>query len=345
MYDVREIVEIINREGRQGPKDLKSDEVYSWVTRVKDISYDDYLNILKDNAIEDKDREINRDAYFIVKNGKYEFFKTKEQEIRKYCCYVVKHNPNITSAEVIEKVKLLYNKYTPIDLMEQKNLDSKQPIIHQTMRNIMVSNYTRRPNNILFYKSETSPFTFTLKPDGEILADELEIVLENKKLEYLSENNPESITDQIVNGYTPEELEYLKNKNQNFNYSDVKDKGKSISQRVPTDERIKLTRFQQTEYRCESDESHITFSTEKHPNFLEGHHHIPLSAQRVFPNINLDCIENMVALCPNCHKKIHYATDYEKYEMFSMITQKRIIDLNSMGFSENELQEIFKNFY
>ena len=29
--DVKKIIEIINKEGRQGPKDLKSEEVYNWV--------------------------------------------------------------------------------------------------------------------------------------------------------------------------------------------------------------------------------------------------------------------------------------------------------------------------
>jgi len=39
---LKKIIEIINRKGRQGPKDLKSSEVYSWAKQSIDISYDDY---------------------------------------------------------------------------------------------------------------------------------------------------------------------------------------------------------------------------------------------------------------------------------------------------------------
>ena len=37
--DVKKIIEIINKEGRQGPKDLKSEEVYNWVKKQLNISY------------------------------------------------------------------------------------------------------------------------------------------------------------------------------------------------------------------------------------------------------------------------------------------------------------------
>lgn len=345
VHEVRKIVEVINKEGRQGPKDLKSKEVYNWVTEHIDITYEDYLNILKNNAIKDEDRDKNRDAFFTIEHGKYRFFKTRESEIRKYCCYVVKYNPHITSSEVINKVRLLYNEYTTIDLMEQKNLESKQDVINQTIRNIMVSNYDRRANYILFERSNNKPFTYTLKPDGLILANELEEFLENKKLEYLSEINPESISCENINSYSEEELSKINNQNKKFNYSDIKDKGITISQRVPTDERIKLTRFVQTSYTCEADASHITFATSRFPNFLEGHHLIPLSAQRTFPDVKLDCIQNMVSLCPNCHKKIHYAEEHVKLELFNQIIENRKSDFEEIGFTIDDLQEIFKNFY
>ena len=41
MTNVTKIIEVINANGRQGPKDLKSREVYNWVKRDLDISYED----------------------------------------------------------------------------------------------------------------------------------------------------------------------------------------------------------------------------------------------------------------------------------------------------------------
>ena len=51
MISVTKIIEVINANGRQGPKDLKSREVYNWVKRDIDISYEDYLSVLQANAI------------------------------------------------------------------------------------------------------------------------------------------------------------------------------------------------------------------------------------------------------------------------------------------------------
>ena len=40
--------------------------------------------------------------------------------------------------------------------------------------------------------------------------------------------------------------------------------------------------------------------------YVEGHHLIPLSCQKSF-NYSLDVEENVVALCPMCHSKLHHA--------------------------------------
>ena len=71
--DVKKIIEIINKEGRQGPKDLKSEEVYNWVKKQLNISYNDYKKILESNAIDDSKRNENRNAFFVIdKHGEYQ---------------------------------------------------------------------------------------------------------------------------------------------------------------------------------------------------------------------------------------------------------------------------------
>lgn len=349
--DIKKLVEIINKEGRQGPKDLKSREVYNWVSSKIRISYEEYMRLLEDNAIPEKDRLTNRSAFFVIEeSGKYKLFKSKEDEIRKYICYIVRENPNISSSEAIRKFKYLYKDYTIIDLMDQKNLSSEQDIIDQTIRNIMVSNYFKKKNNILFNRSETKPYRYTLKEEGLRLSAEVdEILARYKMIESMQEEETDSL-DSIniskgIGYYTDKELAEIHEKNKNYNFYDAYDSSKYHKGRVPTDPKIKTTRFRQMNYRCEVNAEHITFPTKIYPNYLEGHHLVAISAQRNFSSINLDCIENMVSLCPNCHCQIHYGTRDAKLETFNNIVKKRKKDLESIGFTEEILKVVFDTYY
>jgi 5-methylcytosine-specific restriction protein A len=61
------------------------------------------------------------------------------------------------------------------------------------------------------------------------------------------------------------------------------------------------------EFRCRVDSKHITFVS-NHKNYVEGHHLIPMFQQKNY-SFNLDNIDNIVSLCPTCHREIHYADD------------------------------------
>lgn len=59
---------------------------------------------------------------------------------------------------------------------------------------------------------------------------------------------------------------------------------------------------------CQVDNSHVTFPAKKNKkNFVEAHHLIPMKYQgdERFQS-SLDVPENIVSLCPNCHKAVHY---------------------------------------
>lgn len=61
-------------------------------------------------------------------------------------------------------------------------------------------------------------------------------------------------------------------------------------------------------YQCEYDNNHITFNRANGTNYTEAHHLIPvcLGAQ------STNNIANIVSLCPNCHRWIHYGQNKEK---------------------------------
>lgn len=103
-------------------------------------------------------------------------------------------------------------------------------------------------------------------------------------------------------------------------------------------------------YKCELDASHITFNTKestvsKEHAFMETHHLIPMKAQGDYPTINLDRIENLICLCPNCHSKIHYGMEKDKMNAILALYNKKFAELKKeTGISLSE-KELFVKYY
>jgi len=55
----------------------------------------------------------------------------------------------------------------------------------------------------------------------------------------------------------------------------------------------------------------------------ECHHIIPLNAQKDFIHTKLDSLFNIIAVCPLCHRKVHYAVKEEKEKIFIQMYNKR----------------------
>lgn len=75
---------------------------------------------------------------------------------------------------------------------------------------------------------------------------------------------------------------------------------------------VAIKKIQEANYSCEVNSAHKTFISlaTKRP-YVEAHHFIPMKYQSLFDE-SLDVVENIVCLCPNCHRGIHLATvDYK----------------------------------
>jgi 5-methylcytosine-specific restriction protein A len=60
-------------------------------------------------------------------------------------------------------------------------------------------------------------------------------------------------------------------------------------------------------YSCEVDTEHETFTSRRtKERFVEAHHLVPMQYQGEF-SFSLDIPENIVALCPTCHRKFHHS--------------------------------------
>ena len=47
-----------------------------------------------------------------------------------------------------------------------------------------------------------------------------------------------------------------------------------------------------------------------------------MAVQDFYEN-NVDFVENIICLCPTCHRKIHYAINSDKKEMLQILFKKR----------------------
>lgn len=109
-----------------------------------------------------------------------------------------------------------------------------------------------------------------------------------------------------------------------------KKKTESSSLRYPRSQIVAKNALAKANNLCEFDKTHYVFirrNSDKY--YTEPHHIIPLSADKDFPEIDLDREQNVVSLCSNCHNILHYGSDYEK--ILKPLYEKRKELLKAIG--------------
>lgn len=91
----------------------------------------------------------------------------------------------------------------------------------------------------------------------------------------------------------------------------------------PRSRKESLYAKRRSNWKCDVNPNHITFlnNADAKP-YMEAHHLIPMSVQDYF-EYTLDFADNIVCLCPNCHRKIHHAIDSEKSEIIKFLFENR----------------------
>lgn len=89
-------------------------------------------------------------------------------------------------------------------------------------------------------------------------------------------------------------------------------------------------------YKCLCDNSHHTFNTNKNNPYMEGHHLIPCTIANSeyidkLYNSPIDREENIVCICPNCHRAIHFGDKKTKDQIIGDLYNKQIATLKSIG--------------
>jgi 5-methylcytosine-specific restriction protein A len=100
--------------------------------------------------------------------------------------------------------------------------------------------------------------------------------------------------------------------------------GRLIYQRNPL---IAIARLTQAAFVCEVDNSHQTFISQKTRNlYVEAHHLVPMKFQSNF-NFPLDCFDNIISLCPNCHRGIHLGiVEHKRFLINSIFGSRPVIN-------------------
>lgn len=81
----------------------------------------------------------------------------------------------------------------------------------------------------------------------------------------------------------------------------------------------------QANYRCEINPSHQLFTSKATgQNYLEAHHIIPVSLGSQF-SVQLDVMENVVCLCPLCHRAIHHAESAFAIPILDQLAKQRAV--------------------
>lgn len=94
-------------------------------------------------------------------------------------------------------------------------------------------------------------------------------------------------------------------------------------------------------YQCEVNSEHKTFLNKHEIPYMEGHHLIPCTvknAKEIWEEHgrNIDCKENIVSLCPTCHRAIHLGSKEEKRRVLSKLISKRLLILKNIGINITE---------
>ena len=91
----------------------------------------------------------------------------------------------------------------------------------------------------------------------------------------------------------------------------------------PRDIRVSYAAKVKANWQCEFNYHHATFITpaDNRP-YMEAHHLIPMATQPYF-KYSIDFVDNVVCLCPNCHRRIHCACRDEKAEIIDHLYATR----------------------
>ena len=118
---------------------------------------------------------------------------------------------------------------------------------------------------------------------------------------------------------------------------------------IAKDSRLSKTALERENYTCQINPKHETFKTTRGKPYMEGHHLIPCTVANAELIIkknskNIDCVENIVCICPNCHRAVHFGDKPTREAIIKTCYNQQAGQLIRAGITitEEELLALYK---
>lgn len=162
-------------------------------------------------------------------------------------------------------------------------------------------------------------------PPEEVLIDDLRnLIGVYRELKGLVGSDILDIKSQLNEEVFQEEIQNGRRKELQSGAIQKKEKKQSLpSTSWSRDANIAFTALDNADFKCENDIEHLTFvSAKTNHQFVEAHHLIPMEFQGEF-SFSIDVPENIISLCPTCHRAFHNSVANYKENLISKFYDKR----------------------
>lgn len=212
-----------------------------------------------------------------------------------------------------------------IDYIRKNEIDLDNVDLNEKLKNIRIHKYFEQHSK---FTTKSDIFTFHL----DAIQEEIDQIIEDELFQNEIQN-----TDYYYDSSDIQEANSRHPSKQMINNR----------LKYRTDKKLAKTALMKSDFKCEyallSGESHPTFTNKLGWQYSEAHHIIPMSFQSEFENKNLDCLENIISLCPICHRQVHYGDSREREVILEVLFESRKELLKKRGF--NLTFENLLNFY
>ena len=242
------------------------------------------------------------------------------------------------------------------------NIDSTKISINSTFDNYFNCNFMQKYdieelNEILLRDVDYSYFLYNIQGFDINLINEpqQEIAIESSSLNEEQEIIESEESDEEKDDNYIDKIDNINENNVNPDVADGAAKiapaqydETSVSKKYRRNPLLGRIAIQNAYYCCENEPLHETFvSAKTHKNFMEAHHLVPVKYQQQIwqkYNINVDCTENIVSLCPTCHRAFHNGTKEVKTKLTENIYKRIFPKYKYIGFkiSLDEIKKLYK---
>jgi 5-methylcytosine-specific restriction endonuclease McrA len=318
LKSIREVISWDNSSDTRNREDLFNyDFVYYDSFFVKNKSSIEFLALFNNSSTDEK-QEFKAYIVKTVRNLKENSVEGHHILSKKYVSGGV-----YTKLSLIEDAWLLYVTYS---LINAKNISSFEQFIDIAIKSY--SELFKISGDELFKTNDNNLRKFIFDSSGnrsvfQIIFCELY-------------NFPVSLND-VAKDLTPEEIE-------KYATVDPTD-AEGYKQREVLASTLKKLAKQHANYKCECGDIEACRyfkAKETGQHYLEIHHFIPREFANDF-DTSIEIIENYIALCPNCHRKIHLAEDGERKHLIISLFNQRKSKLQSANLNIN-LEKMFEYY-